>query len=110
MATRTVDIYALGALLGYTPAQMSSVRDIHIAGDTHQVTVTRFVQDPGSQPPRRTVPKDYDAESDNHCGVGPLVANDIFGFRPSTQHCPVAPEYLVLPKTVVTALAKMQWG
>ena len=112
MTIRTLDVIALAGLLGYTHAQALSIRDIQIDGPTNRVTVTRFVQHPGSQEPRKATPDNYDPEVDNLDGVSALVASDIFRYTPapSVNIDRPAPEYLRLPRATVKVLEKMQWG
>lgn len=110
MASKGINITQLAASLGYSPQQARSIRDIHIVGATHQITVTRFVQNPGRDEPARVYPVDYDPEVDPQEGIGAVVADDIFRFKANDSFTTGATEYLRLPKATVQVLARMQWG
>lgn len=111
--TRKIDMIAVAELLGYTAGEANSIRDIRISGNEHQVTVTRYVQDPGSLTPRKVL--DF-RETDAHDGPArtndPIVIDDIFRYdaiRPAPSDPFPQPVYVGLSRTVVAALKRQQW-
>lgn len=110
MASKGINFVQLAASLGYTIEQARSIRDIHIVGATHQITVTRFVQKPSSETPCRVYPDNYDPDVDPEFGIGAVVADDIFRFKANDSFQSGKTEYLRLPKATIQVLADMQWG
>lgn len=117
MAIRQVDIYAIGAALGYTPGQTRSIHSIQIFGQDHKAIVTRFVQNPGTREPAKTISLGDTFKETNEIidfvetyGAPALVADDIFRYQAIQPE--VVPEYdnLKMSKAAVQALKKLQWG
>lgn len=110
MALRHIDLHELGRVLGYTPGQMSSIKQIRI--EPSQVTVTRFVQDPEESKPKRVFVFQKTTFNDDtgefEPGYSNLIHDEIFYWVPVEHDEKPEPEYLRLSKSAVKVLKQLQ--
>lgn len=99
-----LDIFALGGLLGYTPEETKSIRDICIDAN-HMITVGRFVQDPSATESKKLYAR-QDADGQEHFAIH---VDDIFAYSPKRVDGP-SPQanYVKLSKSATRALAERQ--